>query len=832
MHLFDTRQLLADLQLRNLSGTRTALTGILPSNTLPSNITIPERYRLQGHLSGGLDGFNSDLALHTTSGDVRIKGFVHHLRSVSGIDYDLGLNTTALDLGVILQDSLQWGAVTADLALKGTGRDIHSANTVFRGSIASATFRRHTYHGLELDGSFGGQRAILHSAIHDTSVHFELQASADLARKFPALQLDWKIDTLDLHAIGLTKDTLQLKGHLIAGFQDTDPDSLQGVLRLMNIDLVRGTHHVVTDSIVLTATRTEDIEQIRLRSEMADLDLEGRYRLSEMSRALEHTINRYYHMPAKGDSNRADGQGVSNRTDGQHDSAFTPQDWTLRMNFRVSPLVLNYLPSLSGSDSLGGVLRFNSDHDQLFLSLRTPRIAIGTQYFHSVSIDAATAGGHLGYNLSVADGHGSGFELYRSSLSGVLQDNRLTASLLLKDRKNKDRYRLAGVLGQQTGDARFSFYPDSLLLNYERWQVSHDNFMQYGQAGLVVHDLTISHQKDSLAINSRTVDPSSPIDVRFAGFHISTLTHFAEQDSLLIDGTIDGHAEVRQVTTDPVFTSDLKISGLSYKADTLGNLTLKVNNEKANAFSADIALEGHDNDVRVKGEYYTGDSHMDLKLTLGQLNLAAFTNVDKEAIDQMKGHLKGQLAISGTIGKPLFRGSLYFDSSTIIPAVSGEPLKISSDKIEFDEDGFNFSKFTLLDSGGNKLVIDGNVYTKDYRDFGFDVSLNATNFRLVNAAQSSSREFYGQLNLDAAVNLEGKMAAPKVDGDIRVNRKTNFYFVLPGDDPEVIDRLGVVRFIDKGHPGDTLVDRCAAIHSTRAAKRYQGFGCRHEYPDR
>ena len=49
--------------------------------------------------------------------------------------------------------------------------------------------------------------------------------------------------------------------------------------------------------------------------------------------------------------------------------------------------------------------------------------------------------------------------------------------------------------------------------------------------------------------------------------------------------------------------------------------------------------------------------------------------------------------------------------------------------------------------------------------------------------RKAAGQFYGALNLDAAINLEGDMASPKVDGDVKVNRKTNFYFVLPGSDP-------------------------------------------------
>ncbi|HEY6901649.1 MAG TPA: translocation/assembly module TamB domain-containing protein, partial [Puia sp.] len=390
-------------------------------------------------------------------------------------------------------------------------------------------------------------------------------------------------------------------------------------------------------------------------------------------------------------------------------------------------------------------------------------------------------------------------------------------TLLLKDRGNKDRYRLAGQLEKLEDGLKFVMNPDSLLLNYDRWAVDRENYFLYDSAGIVVHRFGIGYKGDSLSVNSEPAAPNAPITVSFANFRLGTLTRLANQDSLLLDGTLNGKAVVRDVMTNPVFTSDLVINNVSYRSDTVGNIAVKVNNEKANAFSADIALSGNNNDVKVQGEYYTGEGRMDLKVLLGQLNLASFNGVAADQVQKMRGYLKGQLALTGTMDKPLLRGNLNFDSARITPVISGEPIVLSKDRIEFDEDGFNFSKFKMQDSAGNKLVIDGNVFTKDYRTYGFEMSLNADNFRLVNAQPSNNQQFYGTLNIDAAVNLSGDQESPKVDGDLRVNKQTNFYFVLPGNDPEVVNRLGVVRFVNS--KGDTLVDKSAqALQAKRTVK--------------
>jgi hypothetical protein len=216
--------------------------------------------------------------------------------------------------------------------------------------------------------------------------------------------------------------------------------------------------------------------------------------------------------------------------------------------------------------------------------------------------------------------------------------------------------------------------------------------------------------------------------------------------------------------------------------------------------------------------YYTGEGKMDMKLDLRQLNLASIKPFSADQIRDIRGFLRGALTIKGTMDQPAIAGKLHFDSARIVPVITGEPLLLSNDNIDFDADGFNFSEFAMQDSVGNKATLDGNVYTKDYRDYNFDVSFNATNFRLVNAPQTTSRLFYGSMNLDAGINVSGNMNTPKVDGDLKVNKATNFTFVLPENDPEVVNREGVVRFIDPAHPYDTLVNKAAALAAKAAGK--------------
>jgi hypothetical protein len=389
-------------------------------------------------------------------------------------------------------------------------------------------------------------------------------------------------------------------------------------------------------------------------------------------------------------------------------------------------------------------------------------------------------------------------------LTGRLANEKLVTTLRFEDKKRKDRYLLSGTLSQEGHGFHFVFNPDSVLLNYQHWQLPANNFIHYDSSGLLVRNLNLSNKQESILINSAGETTQSPLDIRFTDFKIKTITQFAEQDSLLLDGTINGQAEIRDLFTKPLFTADIKIDTLAYEKDTLGNLVIQVNNKELNAYIAHIDLKGHDNDVQIDGKYFAGESKMNMDVKLNQLSLVSFQGIVYSQVRKMKGYLKGNLHASGNLDHPELRGSIHFDHATLVPVITGEPLKLSDDLISFDEDGFNFDNFVLLDSAGDKATLDGNVFTKDFRNYRFDMSLSAENFRVVNAPKEPDRLFYGKLNLNTDVEVTGDLELPRINAFLRVNKNTNFFLILPSDDPEILDRSGVVIFTSKEKTTDSV----------------------------
>lgn len=830
----DAAKAFYDVRILRLVTDSADICTLVPASALPASLHIPRDISATGTFKGTTNAFQALLDAATTNGKAHVEGTMNLATKA----YRAKVGTTALDLGYILGQSGNVGKLTLVADAKGRGFSYPTLQTDVDLKLADGMIRGYDYTNLGLTAHYQDGQGTLHSDIDDPAIKYVLDATvkAPSGTKYPALHLVLQLDTLDAGALHLVTDTLRASGLVRADFASTNPDSLQGNLALLHGIVFNGGRLLHADSIALVASHPADSQYVHFFSDAAVLDWRGKYRLTEVPLALEKTIQHYYAIP------------------GFRDTAFTPQTWDLHALITPSPLLLAFVPDLRGTDTIGLHTTFNSDNNDLHLSLATPHLRYGADTVHHLDLEATTAADALHYRLGVADASVGGFKLHQASVGGRVDHNSLYASVTLKDDKGKDWYRVAARVAQGVATAAtaaggpqqvapthgamatpsaagytLTLDPDSLLLNHNAWTVSKDNFIHYDSSGIIAHDVKLSYKDQSMTINSQRADPGAPLEVAFQQFRLSTLTNAAGQDSVIVDGTLDGKADLTDVTKSPRFTSDLTIKDLTFKADTVGNLALKVNNEVADTYAANVTLQGHGTDLALTGKYVTapkGDTaaegRMDLLLKLNSFNLAVIEPLASGQLDEIRGELKGNMHITGSPSRFVPQGDLHFENATIAPHISGEPLTLSQDNIEFDNTGFNFSMFSLKDSAGNKATLDGNVYTTDYRNMRFDMTFNANNFRLVNAQPATDRLFYGKLNLDAAVNLEGDMTAPKVDGDIRINKRTDFTFVLPETDPEVVSRVGVVRFVDKDHPGDTLLTK-VQLDSLQATAPMKGI---------
>ncbi len=283
--------------------------------------------------------------------------------------------------------------------------------------------------GLVLDAKMNNGNATIVSSMNDPNITYQLNGEANLSGKYPSVKMKLQLDTINLLALNLLKDSLQMHFALDAEFKSTDPDALQGQMVISDIGMKLGKLAIYTDSISMIANHSDTSQSIHIHSEAADIDWTGRYKLTQTSESLRQFINKYYKIRDVGGDTTE------------------PEQWQVSLELRPSPLVLAVVPTLKGSDSLTGHIVFNSSKKDFNLDLHTDKIQLDQLVIHQFSIKAETGSNSLNYNISFVNAQQPGFQLYQTNLSGALADNKLTNTLHLKDKKAKRQIYTVGFTG-------------------------------------------------------------------------------------------------------------------------------------------------------------------------------------------------------------------------------------------------------------------------------------------------------------------------------------------------------------------------------------------------
>ena len=778
----DLKNTFFDLDIKNLAGSRTDLENILPPGSIPSPYRLPAEFSAVGSFNGTLDHFSTLMDASTSEGGLLVNGSL----DIGRKSYVVQTTLRALDLGYLLGLEKILGKISLEFSANGQGYDYKTMHGEFQATLLDGMIRGYDYKNLSLHAKMRDGQGSWQAAMKDNDLAFDMQGAADVRPAFPSLTLKLQVDTINFHALHLLADTLTARFAMVADFANTNPDSLEGSMHLYHLYVRDNQQQGMTDTVSFLAERIDSFRNIELHSELGNINWRGVYRLTETPLALEDVMNRYYSLP------------------GYRNDRVFEQQWQLNMSLHSSPILLAFVPALRGSDSLSLSMRFNSVANMMKLEMEAPILQYNGLLIHKLHAQAMTKDSAVSYRIQVADAGPEGLHVDHSLLEGWLAHNELFASLTVKDRKDSTWYHIAADMAKASQSFQLKLAPDSFVLNYDRWTVAPDNFLRYDSAGILVHNLNISNQDQSLSVNSTTLSSTSPIQASFSQFRVRTLGAFLNQDSLRLDGTLNGRMEVQHILTNPYFTSDLNVDHLAYDKDTIGNLQVKIDNIKQNSYNTNITLEGLRNHVQLQGIYDVSQKKMEMQLNVGRFDLGLIKAISQGQLTQVRGSLKGSLNAAGDLATPVLSGFLNFDSTLIIPYVSGEPLRVSAERIGFGKDGISLGNLVFMDSAGNRTTVDGNVYTRDFRDYRFDLSVKSRNFSLVNAPKEMNRLFYGKLNLDADMKLSGNLKAPKINADLRVNKQTDFTMVLPSSDPEEVTRQGVVVFLDKGRAVDSV----------------------------
>ncbi|WP_026706515.1 translocation/assembly module TamB domain-containing protein [Flavobacterium soli] len=777
----DVKTAYLDINLNNFESSAKDLNDFVPSGTIPKNFQLPASFRARGTFKGTLDNFNTDMNLATSSGNAKVKASFDSRRK-NYERYDAIASLDNFDVGRLLRnDSI--GKVSLKAKVKGTGLDPKTANAVVDAQLIKAGFNGYTYKNLDLKGNIKGGNFKAVADMNDPNLTFGLDAEGGFNGKYPEAKVRLNVDIADLEKLNLHAGPLKLKGNIDADIETADIDYLNGTLNAYKFTIANANEQFVLDTISVVAIANAEKDSIGLKSQFVNASIDGKYKLSQLATALQNSIAKYYDTNPSAKKIKTDAQQVA-----------------FNIDIKSDPILMKIVPTLKSLEPITISGRYNSVNDTIILKGRIPKVVYGTNTITNAVIDVKTENDSLLYNVVVDDIESGKMRLPYTRLSGGVNDNVVAYDLLLRDLADKDQYAISGKLEATKDNTEISLNPDGLLLNYQEWNLPATNKLAFGKDGILADNFELSNEGSSLKIQSETNTPNAPIAVDFTDFKIETLTNIVQMDSLQVAGVLQGNVLLKDLKNNMVFTSDLNIENFSFRKDTLGNINIKVDNQTANTFTAKVAITGQENEVNLDGTYRSDNSSFDLNLDIAKLNMKSIQGFTMGNLAESTGFLDGQFKITGTASQPNVNGDLNFNDVGFKVTQLNSKFKSINDKITIDGNGLNFRTFTITDENNNKLVLKGSVLTKTFTDFGFNLDIEADNFKAVNSGAKDNDVYYGELFLDTRLKVRGDLNKPVVEGNIKINEDTKFTIVLPQSDPSIVDREGIIEFIDQDNP--------------------------------
>jgi hypothetical protein len=754
-------------------------------------IALPREITMNGTINGNSGTVNSKLNISTTDGFISINGKFSGLSNPANTNYNGTIKVNNLEAGKILKQQATPGAVSATVVVNGSGLTPEAINTRFSVNVSSIELDQYEYKNIDLSGSVHKTDFDVQGKIKDPNADATIAVSGNFS-DHPAFKINGMIDSIKAMPLHLTTGPLTVRGKIDGSASDLTADNPTANILLTELLLVSDKNRLALDTIQILSGKNDTANYASVKSSIINANITGHYRLADLGSVIQNSIQPYFNT-ANASSQQA---------------TIKPYDFRFAADINYDPIFSAFVPGLTDMKNFHAEGNF-SNSGGINASLNIPAIIYQGNAISGLKITAGSSANGLMIAGNIAHiKNGSSFDVYNTRLNANILNNNIDFNLGIDDSKTKNKYLIAGLVSQPSpGTYTIKLKPDSLLLNYQKWTVSSENLISISPDNIRANNFVLENGNQRLSINSPASGGQQALQVSFSNFQLATITGFVKADSLLADGLINGNVDLNNFLQQPNIKADITIGNLSMQKDTIGNLTIHASTSGVSRYNADINITGHGNDVALTGWLATAGNDMDLNLDLNvrSLQLQSMEGVTAGAIKNASGSINGSVSIRGTANKPDINGKLNFDKSSFAVTLLGSQFKVDGQTLSVNNDGLAFNDFTVKDSSGNALKLNGNVLTTNFTNYEFNLKLTANNFDLLNSTKKDNPLYYGRMKINANLSIKGTEVKPVVDGRLTIADGTALTYVVPQTEAGAESREGIVEFVDMRNPAnDTL----------------------------
>jgi len=778
----DADKLATDMTINELSSTKADLLKILPDSAVPASIELPDQIKISGKVNGSMQNLTLNTTIATSFGDGTFTGNLQNITDSIRAQYNGTLSFADFDMGRMLkQPPQELGKLTLTTRLEGIGYTPSRMRANLDGTIQSADIKGYIYHNLVLKGDIDHNLVHVTADMKDQNIDLSLKGQADLSKEFPSVQGEASIDQLNLTALNLYNDSLQVKGNIKIDMPSTNPENPLGTVSVHDLVLTHHKRPVSISEMTVQLSDTAGIKRATIVSPFLNAKMEGNYVYTEIADAIFTETSKHFAVP-----------GLT------YKPVTKPVNFTLDASVSNHPLFKVFAPQLTEMNPVQLHARLDNQQDSsLVANLTIPLVEYDSIHTERIAMNLSSVKEKANMTANIGMVQTGGFRMQNAGLNADIAQNDIKFNFIVKDSVNTDRHGVNGNLALVDNKYQLRLR-EGLLIDYRKWSTGADGYIQYAPDSVWVKNFVIRQDYQSLSINSTTDQPNSPLDIVADSISIGPFAALVTRDSTMASGTLSGKILLSDYMASPVYTGRLDINNFAFTKIPIGNLSIRSTNETEDRIRVGVNLISDKNDMRLYGSYRLKEEEP-LNFTLDMKKFGAET-IEAFSFGQLKnakGNLSGKVSITGSTDSPKLNGQMGFDDVAFNVTQLGARYSLTNQRLQFNNQRINFNNFTVADSLKQELKINGNVNIADIPNVGYDLKINAKNFTVLNATQKQNELFFGKALVDANLTVKGKGGNSVIDGQVKLDPESQVTVVMSNNATEAGDASkGVIEFVD------------------------------------
>jgi len=782
----DIESAIFDLTLEEITTGRDDIVRLVAADMLPDNIVIPGSMHLSGKYRGSVQEFETSIDVRTSIGQL-VAAMTMDMREDEE-RYNGTVTVNNFDIGALLDQTEQFGPVSLTASIEGSGFDLEVMDAYMDATIAEAHFQGYDYKDIRIDGRIRNRRFTGFAGMDDPNLDFRFNGDVQFTEDEPVFAFEFDLWHADLYALGFTDTKTAVRVSVNADFTGASVETIDGNVVIRDALITQEQDQYPIDSLVVTAIAVPGHSKLTVMSDFFRAEYEGNVTIADLPSVITNHINRYFELHHVDDDATMAGSYFN----------FTI---ALQKTDLLSDVLLPDLHELSSAIIEGS---YTWEDRNLSTLIDIPVIKYGSYELDSVRVKIESDPEQIQYDVRSTRFEMPSMKITAPEMYGAIQRNTISTNVALYNDELETIFAIGTLFESKDTIYTLTLLPGELVLVYDNWNVPEDNYIRFGGNHFYVYNLQLERNNSRIIVQSRddgTLAP--PVEITLQEFDISGLPRLTGNDDLALGGNVSGRIVLSDILSELKLNVDMLLSDFSFGGSDVGNIALRLEQNIPGRYDLDAVLSKQDNQANITGYIVTTeeDDEINLSVDIRNLNLAAFEGFTMEQLDDLSGSIIGEVSVTGSTSTPDVNGSLTFREASFLVTQLNTRFRLENEQIAFERNGLSFRDVTIRDANNNRAVIDGSILTQDFSDYRFALDIRSNNFILMQTDRQHNDIFYGRIIVDSDIRIRGDQNLPVINASIAFKEGTDLTIVVPEQDPEVIERAGVVEFVkmDENH---------------------------------